>query len=137
MNRPTDEARVCTAAHLQAACYNIGGVNYVLDDLENGILRGNAPGAATLGMLLKLPWLSKGPFKQGDPRAQHVRPGSVPHTSCVATGPALVCVGVGCTFHSTHTSPLHHPAEQSGQDCCATASSLACGSSSTCSLVAV
>jgi hypothetical protein len=45
----------------------------VLDDLENGILRGNAPGAASLGMLLKLPWLSQGPFKQGDPRAHHVR----------------------------------------------------------------
>lgn len=57
---------------VQGACYNIGGCNFVLDDLENGILRGNAPGAATLGMLLKLPWLSKGPFKQGDPRAQHV-----------------------------------------------------------------
>lgn len=74
MHRPTDKTRACPAAHLQAACYNIGGFNYVLDDLENGILRGNAPGAATLGMLLKLPWLSKGPFKQGDPRAQHVRP---------------------------------------------------------------
>lgn len=59
-------------AALQAARYNIGGSDYVLDDLENGILRGNAPGAASLGMLLKLPWLSKGPFKQGDPRAQHV-----------------------------------------------------------------
>jgi hypothetical protein len=47
----------------------------VLDDLENGILRGNAPGASSLGMLLKLPWLSKGPFKAGDPRAQHVRAG--------------------------------------------------------------
>lgn len=58
---------------LQASCYNIGGAEYVLDDLENGILRGNAPGAASLGMLLKLPWLSQGPFKAGDPRAQHVR----------------------------------------------------------------
>jgi hypothetical protein len=44
----------------------------VLDDLENGILRGNSPAASTIGMLLKLPWLSKGPFKAGDPRAQHV-----------------------------------------------------------------
>lgn len=61
--------------HAQAACYNIGGADYVLDDLENGILRGNAPGAASLGMLLKLPWLSKGPFKAGDPRAQHVSQG--------------------------------------------------------------
>ena len=57
---------------LQASKYNIGGYDYVLDDLENGILRGNSPAASTIGMLLKLPWLSKGPFKAGDPRAQHV-----------------------------------------------------------------
>jgi hypothetical protein len=57
---------------LQASRYNIGGYDYVLDDLENGILRGNSPAASTIGMLLKLPWLSKGPFKAGDPRAQHV-----------------------------------------------------------------
>lgn len=58
--------------HLQASKYNIGGYDYVLDDLENGILRGNSPAASTIGMLLKLPWLSKGPFKAGNPRAQHV-----------------------------------------------------------------
>jgi hypothetical protein len=57
---------------VQASRYNIGGYDYVLDDLENGILRGNSPAASTIGMLLKLPWLSKGPFKAGDPRAQHV-----------------------------------------------------------------
>jgi hypothetical protein len=57
---------------LQAARYNVGGCDYVLDDLENGILRDNAPGASSVGMLLKLPWLSKGPFKQDDPRARHV-----------------------------------------------------------------
>ena len=45
---------------------------YSCDDLENGILRGNAPGAAALGMLLGLPWLSKGPFKGGDARAARV-----------------------------------------------------------------
>ncbi|WIA08629.1 hypothetical protein OEZ85_008058 [Tetradesmus obliquus] len=56
----------------KASKYNIGGYDYVLDDLENGILRGNSPAASTIGMLLKLPWLSKGPFKAGDPRAQHV-----------------------------------------------------------------
>lgn len=57
----------------QAARYNIGGSDYVLDDLENGILRGNRPGAASIGMLLRLPWLSQGPFKASDPRAKHVR----------------------------------------------------------------
>jgi hypothetical protein len=70
----------------------------VLDDLENGVLRGNAPGAASLGMLLKLPWLSKGPFKQGDPRAQHVRTGSL--AEALSLRPALVCVGVGFTLHT-------------------------------------
>jgi hypothetical protein len=71
----------------------------VLDDLENGILRGNAPGAASLGMLLKLPWLSQGPFKQADPRAQHVS-GSCADTGCLSGGRGRgggegVC-GVGC-----------------------------------------
>ncbi|KAF8072648.1 Glutaredoxin [Scenedesmus sp. PABB004] len=61
------------AAAPQAARYNIGGSEYVLDDLENGILRGNRPAASALGMLLRLPRLSSGPFKRGDPRAQHVR----------------------------------------------------------------
>eukprot|EP00775_Hariotina_reticulata_P010520 gene10520-10680_t len=56
----------------KAARYNISGHDYVLDDLENGILRGNKPGAASIGMLLKLPGLSKGPFRDGDPRAKHV-----------------------------------------------------------------
>eukprot|EP00878_Enallax_costatus_P009243 GHUV01009661.1.p1 GENE.GHUV01009661.1~~GHUV01009661.1.p1 ORF type:complete len:515 (+),score=139.91 GHUV01009661.1:157-1701(+) len=56
----------------KAAKYNIGGSDYVLDDLENGILRGNRPAASSIGMLLKLPQLSKGPFKASDPRAAHV-----------------------------------------------------------------
>jgi len=59
-------------AAAQAARYNISGYDYVLDDLENGILRGNKPGAASIGMLLKLPGLSRGPFRDGDPRAKHV-----------------------------------------------------------------
>lgn len=57
---------------LQAAKYNIGGRDYVLDDLENGILRGNRPAASTIGMLLGLPQLSSGPFKSTDPRRTHV-----------------------------------------------------------------
>ncbi|KAF6263701.1 hypothetical protein COO60DRAFT_1635064 [Scenedesmus sp. NREL 46B-D3] len=56
----------------KASRYNIGGYDYVLDDLENGILRGNRPAASSIGMLLKLPRLSKGPFKGDDPRAKHV-----------------------------------------------------------------
>lgn len=57
---------------LQAAKYTIGGSEYVLDDLENGILRGNRPAASSIGMLLKIPQLSKGPFTPSDPRAAHV-----------------------------------------------------------------
>eukprot|EP00882_Tetradesmus_deserticola_P006685 GHRQ01007038.1.p1 GENE.GHRQ01007038.1~~GHRQ01007038.1.p1 ORF type:complete len:211 (+),score=102.29 GHRQ01007038.1:108-740(+) len=56
----------------KASRYNIGGNDYVLDDLENGILRGNRPAASSVGMLLKLPFLSKGPFHGDDPRAKHV-----------------------------------------------------------------
>ena len=46
--------------------------NKAREVIENGVLRGNAPAAASIGMLLKLPQLSKGPFRKGDPRAQHV-----------------------------------------------------------------
>ncbi|KAI8470738.1 MAG: glutaredoxin-like protein [Monoraphidium minutum] len=55
-----------------AACYVIGGSRYTLDDLENGVLRGNRPPASSLGMLLGCPALSSGPFVQGDPRAAKV-----------------------------------------------------------------
>jgi hypothetical protein len=74
---------------VQASRYNIGGYDYVLDDLENGILRGNSPAASTIGMLLKLPWLSKGPFKGADPRAQHVSGFFVHCTGAIC--PAVLC----------------------------------------------
>lgn len=70
---PTRPAPSHTPNHTpQAACYIIAGASYTLDDLENGILRGNQAGAASLGMLLKLPWLSKRTFAASDPRARHV-----------------------------------------------------------------
>jgi hypothetical protein len=56
----------------QAARYNIGGAEYVADDLENGILRGNRPAASSLGMLLGFPGLSRGPFGPGDARGRAV-----------------------------------------------------------------
>ena len=52
--------------------YNIGGHTYTCDDIENGVLRGNRPGAATLGALLGNPSLSRGPFRAGDPRRYNV-----------------------------------------------------------------
>ena len=58
---------------LQGTRYNIGGLDYVCDDLENGILRGNRPAASAIGMLLGFPQWSKGPFKSGDPRGNKVR----------------------------------------------------------------
>ncbi len=74
-----------TSAHANAATRGgffskgarvmIGGQPYSADDLENGVLRGNSPGAAALGSLLGVPWLSKGPFGPGDPRGAHVSVG--------------------------------------------------------------
>lgn len=52
--------------------YNIGGHAYTCDDIENGVLRGNRPGAASLGALLGKPSLSRGPFREGDPRRYNV-----------------------------------------------------------------
>jgi hypothetical protein len=87
----------------QASRYNIGGADYVLDDLENGILRGNSPAASTLGMLLKLPWLSKGPFKAGDPRVQHVSGfAALLGCSCSAREPRYVRV---CRQHALRCAP--------------------------------
>ncbi|CEG01687.1 Domain of unknown function DUF547 [Ostreococcus tauri] len=54
------------------ASYDIGGSTYTCDDIENGILRGNRPGAATIGALTGRPSLSRGPFRAGDPRRNHV-----------------------------------------------------------------
>lgn len=54
------------------ASYDIGGSTYTCDDIENGILRGNRPGAATIGALIGRPSLSRGPFRAGDARRNHV-----------------------------------------------------------------
>lgn len=71
--------------------YDVAGSTYTCDDIENGILRGNRPGAATLGALLDKPWLSRGPFREGDPRRNHV---------CAPADPrvhfALVCGARSC-----------------------------------------
>lgn len=71
--------------------YDVAGSIYTCDDIENGILRGNRPGAATLGALLGKPWLSRGPFREGDPRRNH---------ACAPADPrvhfALVCGARSC-----------------------------------------
>jgi hypothetical protein len=60
---------------MQGAKYNIGGQAYTCDDLENGVLRCNRPAASSIGMLLRLPSLSKAPFGSQDPRRQYVSTG--------------------------------------------------------------
>ena len=52
--------------------YNIDGHNYTCDDIENGVLRGNRPGAASVGALLGKISLSRGPFREKDPRRSNV-----------------------------------------------------------------
>ncbi len=56
----------------KAAKYNIAGQEYSADDIENGVLRGNRPSAAAVGMLLGIPQLAKPTFKSSDPRAAKV-----------------------------------------------------------------
>lgn len=49
--------------------YDVGGAAYTCDDIEHGCLRGNRPGAASLGALLGKPSVSRGPFRdRADPR---------------------------------------------------------------------
>ena len=49
--------------------YQIGGSNYTCDDMEHGCLRGNKPGAASVGAIVGMPSLSRGPFDSiKDPR---------------------------------------------------------------------
>ena len=52
--------------------YEIGGLDYSADDMEHGILRGNAPTAASLSVLVGHPEWSKGFFKNKDPRLKQV-----------------------------------------------------------------
>jgi glutaredoxin len=49
--------------------YDIGGLTYSADDMENGVLRGNKPGAANPWALIGFPQMSKGQFpEEKDPR---------------------------------------------------------------------
>jgi hypothetical protein len=43
-----------------------------LSGRTRGVLRGNRPGAASLGALVGTPELSRGPFGPSDPRRHHV-----------------------------------------------------------------
>lgn len=49
-------------AFFKGAQYVLGGHVYTSQDVEDGVLRGNSPGAASLGALLGRPSLSQGPF---------------------------------------------------------------------------
>ena len=52
--------------------YEVGGATYTCDDIEHGCLRGNRPGAASLGALVGNPKLSRGPFAAtGDKRREN------------------------------------------------------------------
>lgn len=55
-------------AFFRGARYVLSGQVFTSQDIEDGVLRGNRPGAAALGVLLGQPWLSKGPFHGEDPR---------------------------------------------------------------------
>lgn len=83
--------RLLPAGAVQGAKYNIGGQDYTCDDLENGVLRCNRPAASSIGMLLGLPSLSKGPFGPQDPRRQHVS---------AAQGGCCCCVAHAFTWRS-------------------------------------
>ncbi|KAG2432426.1 hypothetical protein HYH02_012997 [Chlamydomonas schloesseri] len=59
----------------RTAKYDIGGLDYTADDLEQGVLRGNRAGASNLWNLLGLHGLAGGFWKDGNPRlAKVVRP---------------------------------------------------------------
>ena len=88
--------------------YDIGGHAYSCDDIEHGVLRGNRPGAASLGALIGNLKLSRGPFGPTDPRRYHV---------CVPMDPrvhfALVCGARSCppirTYAAASTDALEPP----------------------------
>jgi Protein of unknown function, DUF547 len=56
-----------------AVRYNIGGMEFSCNDIEHGVLRGNAPSPASLGVLLGRPRWASNTFKKKDPRARLVR----------------------------------------------------------------
>mmetsp|Transcript_869 Transcript_869/g.2685 ORF Transcript_869/g.2685 Transcript_869/m.2685 type:complete len:544 (+) Transcript_869:814-2445(+) len=50
--------------------YTIGGMDFSCNDIEHGVLRGNAPSPASIGVLLGKPSWARPTFKKGDPRAR-------------------------------------------------------------------
>ena len=70
LGKPTSTIKL--AAWFKRIRYVIGGQLYSADDIENGVLRGNLPGASSLAALLDTPALSQGPFGPADPRRYHV-----------------------------------------------------------------
>lgn len=54
----------------KSAAYVIGGHTYASDDIENGILRCNRPAASNLFVLVGLPGLASGQFKNSDARSK-------------------------------------------------------------------
>ena len=63
---------MCRLGWFGSIKYNIGGLDYSADDMEHGILRGNAPTAGSLSVLVGHPEWSKGYFKKDDPRLKQV-----------------------------------------------------------------
>lgn len=58
----------CGGSVLSALCRSL----VQADDIEHGILRSNAIAPASIGALLKLPFLARPQFKKGDPRREYV-----------------------------------------------------------------
>jgi len=72
--------------------YEIGGATYTCDDIEHGVLRGNQPGAASLGAICGVPGLSRGPFdSRTDPRRVNAITNPDPRVHF-----ALVCGAKSC-----------------------------------------
>lgn len=66
-------------AWFSAVRYSIGGMEFSCNDIEHGVLRGNAPSPASLGVLLGRPRWASNTFKKKDPRARLVRDSRAAH----------------------------------------------------------
>ena len=78
--------------------YDIGGYAWSCDDIEHGALRGNRPGAASVGAILGKPKLSPGPFASDDPRRAFTIEPMDPRVHF-----ALVCGAKSCPPIRTYT----------------------------------
>jgi hypothetical protein len=78
-------------AFFKGAKYVIGGLEFSSQDIEDGVLRGNSPAAASLGTLLGFPALSSGPFSSSDPRRRYAMTPMDPRIHF-----ALVCGAKSC-----------------------------------------